>query len=215
MKFLFTIAVLSLSLTVRAQFESGKQTYKSPNLEQRKKEIKSVALIPFNVTLSYKKMPKGMTVDLIREEEEKARYEFQQGLYTYMLRKQENFTVTIQNPDRTNALLRKAGIKTKDDLEAMLPDSIAAILNVDAIIKSNWNYTKTGSEGGAIARAALLGVAGSTGSGTLTLQVYDKKDGELLWRFYKEMNESLGNDANDTMERMMRKLGRNFPLEKD
>jgi len=215
MKFALTVATFVFSLSVFAQFESDKQIYKSPNLEQRKKEIKSVAILPFNVTLSYKKMPKGMTVDLIREEEEKSRTEYQQGLYTYMLRKQEDFTVTIQNPDRTNALLRKAGIKTKDDLDALLPDSLAVLLGVDGVIKSNWNFTKTGSEGGAIAKAVLFGYGGATGTGTLTLQVYDGKGGDLLWRFYKEMNEGLGNDANDTMERMMRKLGRNFPLEKE
>jgi hypothetical protein len=216
MKFI-TFILLSFvsSLTTNAQFESNKQVYRAPNLDDVKKDIKTVAVLPFNIVLSYKKMPKGMTVEMIKEEEEKARTEFQQGLYTYLLRKQESFTATVQNPDRTNALLKKAGIKTKDDLEATLPDSIASILGVDAVIKSNWNYSKTGSEGGAIARAVLLGGAGSTGSGTLTLQVYNGKDGELLWRFYKEMNESIGNDANDTMERMMRKLGRNFPLEKE
>jgi len=197
---------------VIAQFESSKQVFESPNLESAKKEIKSVAVLPFNVVLSYKKMPRNMTVDLIKVEEEKSRMEFQQGLYTYLLRRQEKYSASIQNPDRTNALLRKAGILTKDDLEAELPDSLAKILQVDAIIKCAWNYSRTGTEGGAIAKAAL-GIGGSTGSGTLTLQVYNGKDGELLWRFYKEMNENVTSDANDTMERMMRKVGRNFPLE--
>ncbi len=216
MKYLTFILISILStLTTDAQFESNKQIYKAPNLDEVKRNIKTVAVLPFNIVLSYKRMPKGMTVEMIKEEEEKARTEFQQGLYTYLLRKQESFTATVQNPDRTNALLRKAGIKTKDDLEAVLLDSIATLLGVDAVIKSNWNYSKTGSEGGALAKSILLGGAATTGSGTLTLQIYNGKDGELLWRFYKEMNESIGNDANDTMERMMRKLGRNFPLEKE
>jgi hypothetical protein len=209
------ISFILSGILAHGQFEANKQIFKSPNLDKEKSKIKSVAILPFDIVLSFKKMPKGMTVDLIKEEEEKGRTEFQQGLYTYLLRIQSEIPATIQNPDRTNALLKKAGIKTKEDLESTLMDSLATILGVDALIKAKWNYAKTGSEGGAIAKAALLGFGGVTGSGSLILQVYNGKDGELLWRFYKEMNEGIGTDANDTMERMMRKVGRNFPLQTD
>jgi hypothetical protein len=43
------------------------------------------------------------------------------------------------------------------------------------------------------------------------MQLYNGKDGELLWRFYKEMNETITSNANEVMERMMRKVARNFP----
>jgi hypothetical protein len=206
-------SLIFTSFFAQGQFEANKQIFRSPNLDKVKSDIKSVAILPFDIAFSYKKLPKGMTVDLINEEEEKARTEFQQGLYTYLLRIQNEIPATVQNPDRTNALLKRAGIKTKEDLESMLMDSLAGILGVDALIKSKWNYAKTGSEGGAIVKAALFGFGGATGSGALILQVYNGKDGELLWRFFKEMNEGLGSDATDTMERMMRKVGRNFPLQ--
>ena len=86
-------------------------------------------------------------------------------------------------------------------------------MKVDAIIKSNWNYAKTGSEAGAIATAVLLGVSKPTGSGQLVMQVYDSKSGELAWRLSKEMNEGAFSSANLLMERMMRKVGRLFPFE--
>ena len=43
---------------------------------------------------------------------------------------------------------------------------------------------------------------------------YHGASGELLWRFYKEMNEDVMSSANAVMERMMRKVSRNFPYEK-
>lgn len=99
-------------------------------------------------------------------------------------------------------------------LDEILPDSLCKILKVDAIIKCNYSYEKTGSEAGAIAKTVLFGVGGKTASGALTMQIYNGNDGNLLWRFYKEMNEGVLSNANELMERMMRKVSRNFPLRK-
>ncbi len=136
----------------------------------------------------------------------------QQGMFTYLVRKREKYTVDFQDVERTNILLRQAGVF--DKLDEMLPDSIARILGVDAIIRCSYAYEKTGSESGAIVKTVLIGVPGKTGSGSLTMQVYNSKDGELLWRFYKEMNETITSNGNEVMERMMRKVSRNFPYEK-
>ena len=131
-------------------------------------------------------------------------------MYTYLLRKADDYSVQFQNVDKTNTLLKKAGIF--NSIDEIMIDSICKVLNVDAVIKSNWNYAKTGSEAGAIATAVLLGVSKSTGSGQLVMQIYDKKDGELAWRMSKEMNEGTFSSANELMERMMRKVGRIFPF---
>lgn len=136
----------------------------------------------------------------------------QQGMLTYLLRKSDDYTVRFQDVDRTNALLKKAGVY--DDIDAVLADTLCKILGVDAIIKSTWTYEKTGSEAGAIIMALAVGVNKNVGSGGLTLQIYGAKDGELAWRFYKEMNEQAWSNAGEMMERIMRKIGRNFPFEK-
>jgi hypothetical protein len=72
---------------------------------------------------------------------------------------------------------KKQGIY--ENFNEILPDSICKILGVDIIIKSNWNYSKTGSEAGAIASAFLLGFAKGTGSGQLIMQIYDGKTGDV------------------------------------
>lgn len=196
---------------VNAQWETSKQEFKSPDLQNLIDNAKTVAILPFKANVKYKRMPKGATVESLREEEEKLSTSLQDGMLTYLLRKSENYSVKFQDVNRTNALLKRSGVY--NDLDVVLPDSLCKILNVDAVIKSTWNYEKTGSEAGAIVMALAVGVSKGVGSGALTLQLYGAKDGELAWRFYKEMNESAFSSASELMERMMKKIGRNFPFE--
>lgn len=212
MKILLSVAFSLLAFfTASAQFETAKQTYKSKSLDKLVSQAKTVAILPFNVRINYKKMPKGTTLDMVKNEEDGYRYQMQEGMYTYLLRKADSYSVSFQDVSRTNALLKKAGVTDVNELTA---DSICSILGVDAVLKCNWSYEKTGSEAGAIATTLLLGVARSTASGSLVLQLYGADDGELAWRFYKEMNEGAFSSAGELMERMMRKIGRNFPFEK-
>jgi len=196
-----------------ASFSQGaKQIFESPNLKSVVYNAKKVAILPFNVSISYKKMPKGMSLDQIKDNEKAESIQMQQGMYTYLLRKLDNYSVSFQEVDRTNSLLKKNGVF--DNLDDVLSDSLCKILGVDAIIKSSWTYAKTGSEAGAIASALLLGVSKGTGSGQLVMQINSAIDGEMVWRMSKEMTESAFSSANALMEQMMRKVGRVFPFEK-
>ena len=207
------LLLISSVFIYTASFSQGaKQIFESPNLKSVVYNAKKVAILPFNVSISYKKMPKGMSLDQIQDNEKAESIQMQQGMYTYLLRKLDNYSVSFQEVDRTNSLLKKNGVF--DNLDDVLSDSLCKILGVDAIIKSSWTYAKTGSEAGAIASALLLGVSKGTGSGQLVMQINSAKDGEMVWRMSKEMTESAFSSANALMEQMMRKVGRVFPFEK-
>ena len=214
---IFSLILLVFTLftsdSLFAQFgESAKQEYKIKGFKDSLNNHKTVAIIPFRVTISYKRVPKNFDFEGNKAEEKKQGINMQQGMYTFLLRKRENYSVNFQDVERTNVLLKQAGVF--ENIDEMLPDSLAKILGVDAVIKCSYAYEKTGSEGGAIVKAVLIGGAGKTGSGALTMQIYNKSSGELIWRFYKEMNETFTSSANEVMERMMRKVSRNFPYEK-
>ena len=213
-KFIAVPALCLLFFAAEAQLggEREKQIFKSANYKDSLAVHKIVAILPFRATISYKRMPKGFDLEGNKLEEKKLGVVMQQGMYTYLLRKGSDYTVRFQDVERTNILLKQAGVF--DNLENMLPDSLAKILKVDAVIQCNYAYEKTGSEAGAIAKTLLLGVGGKTGSGALIMQIYHQANGELLWRFYKEMNENFTSNSNEVMERMMRKVSRNFPYEK-
>jgi len=212
-KFIVLLLTLFIGFQSFAQFfESNKQVFKSPQLDQVIAKTKTVAILPFSAKISYKKMPKGMTLESLKEEEKTLSQQMQQGMYTYLLRKSDDYSVNFQDVNRTNAILKKVGIY--ENLSEVLEDSLCKVLNVDAVIKSTWNYEKTGSEAGAIASSLLLGMSKAVATGSIVMQINEKEKGDMVWRFYKEMNEGAFSNANEVMERMMRKIGRNFPFEK-
>jgi hypothetical protein len=216
MKLKYILASLSAIVITNAsvaQFEGSKQVFNSPKMQTEIFKHKKVAILPFNATISYKKLPKNFDKTANEQDQKNMAAGMQQGMYTYLLRKADDYTVTFQDVDRTNALLRQNGLYEK--LNEVTQDSICKVLGVDAVVKCNFSYERTSSEGGAIVKTVLLGSAfGKTASGSLTMQIYNGNDGELLWRFYKEMNEDVLSSANQVMERMMRKVARNFPYEK-
>jgi hypothetical protein len=196
-----------------AQFEGSKQVYSSPKLKTEIPTHKTVAILPFTATISYKRLPKNFDEAANKADQNSMAANLQQGMYTYLLRKSSEYTVSFQDVERTNALLKQKGLY--DKVNEITQDSICKALGVDAVVKCSYSYERTGSEGGAIVKGVLLGSSfAKTGSGSLTMQIYNGKDGDLLWRFYKEMNEDITSSANEVMERMMRKVARNFPYAK-
>jgi hypothetical protein len=208
------VTCLCISQASEAQFsgERAKQTFSIKGLDDSLATHKTVAILPFKATISYKRLPKNHDPAQQKEEEKTLAENMQQGMYTFLLRKAEKYTVTFQDVERTNAILKKNGVFEKVD--ELLPDDAARLLGVDAIIRCSYAYEKTNSEGGAIVKAVILGGGGKTGNGSLTMQIYSGVSGTLLWRFFKEMNENVTSNANEVMERMMRKVSRNFPYEK-
>jgi hypothetical protein len=211
-KVILLITCLLSTTLMLAQFEGSKQIFESPKLGQLTAVHKTVAILPFKASISYKRLPKNFDAQTNKDEERKLGSNLQSGMYTYLLRKSDDYTVTVQDVERTNVLLKQNEVF--DKIDEMTPDALAKILGVDAVIKCAYAYEKTSSEGLAIAKTLLIGFGtGKVASGEMTMNVYNGADGDLLWRFYKEMNEDVMSSANAVMERMMRKVGRNFPYE--
>jgi hypothetical protein len=187
--------------------------YSSPKLKDEIQKQKTVAILPFDVGITYKRPPKNYDATANKNEEINTGKNLQQSMYTFMLRKSDKYIVAFQDVDRTNALLKSKGVY--DKIDEVTQDSICKILGVDAVIKCRYAYEKTASEAGAIAKTLLFGGIGSkTGSGALTMQIYNGRDGDLLWRFSKSMDDNVWSSTDVLMDRMMRKVSRNFPYEK-
>jgi hypothetical protein len=206
------ITTILISFAFLGYTQVAKQIFESPDLKGMIANTKTVAIIPFKVSISFKRTPKSISLEQIKDNEKAESVQMQEGMYTYLLRKSKDYTVSFQEVDRTNALLKKAGVF--ETVNEILADSLCKILGVDAVIKSSWSYQKTGSQAAAIATVFLLGVSTNTGTGQLVMQINRAKDGGMMWRMAKEMNEGAFSSANLLMERMMRKVGRIFPFEK-
>ena len=212
-KFFISVLFVFTSIAAMSQIEKAKQTYSAPNLQTEIAKQKMVAILPFKASITYKRIPKHYDSSANKNEERSLTTNLQSSMFTYLLRKADKYSVTFQDPSRTNALLKAKGVY--DQLDLLTQDSICKILGVDAVISCNYSYEKTASEAGAIAKTVLFGGIGSKdGSGALTLQIYNGADGNLLWRFYKAMNDDVMSSTDQLITRMMKKVSRNFPYEK-
>ena len=192
---------------------SQKQIFESPQLSNTIKLHKVIAILPFKVKISYKKQPKNFDAEANKELEISRSKSIQSSMYTFLLRKRESYTVEFQDVEKTNILLKKAGIS--DKLDEMTKDEVAKVLGVDAILGGTYEAEQTKTEAGAIVSAVLFGgLGGKTGSDSLTLTLNNGADGELLWRFYKTMSQNLMSSTDDIVDSMMRKVSRNFPYTK-
>lgn len=212
-KMLITAALLCCSLLTMAQYENAKQIFESPKLTEAVKTHKVVAILPFETSISFKKQPKDFNADAHKEKEKKMATSIQSSMYTFLLRKANNYTVEFQDVEKTNTLLKKAGMTEKTG--EFTKDEIAKALGVDAVIGGKFETEQTRSEAGAIVTTVLFGGLGSkTGSGALTMTINNGSNGDLLWRFFKSMNDSVFSSTDELVDRMMRKVSRNFPYSK-
>ena len=97
-----------------------KEIYQNPNFKNLSKNHQTVAILPFVVVLGGKalqEMGEEMgNVDQLPMQLQNEGKLFQASIYSRFLKKSKNYRISFQDTDRTNALLRKAGI-TYDDLE--------------------------------------------------------------------------------------------------
>ena len=213
MKKILCMALILMPYFLFAQFESSKQTFESPKIKSSIASHKIVAILPFDVKISYRKQPKNFSAEANRDQERTMAKSIQASMYTFLLRRVDNYSVSFQDVDKTNILLKKAGVDNK--LDEYTKDELAKILGVDAILGGRFETEQTKSEGVAIASVLLSGgIGGKTGTGSLFLTVNNGSDGELLWRFFKSMDDSIAGSTDDLVERMMRKVSRNFPYTK-
>jgi hypothetical protein len=213
MKKFLLIAWIFMPGLLFAQFEGAKQTFESPKLKSSIAAHKTVAILPFDVKITYRKQPKNFSSEANKDQEKTMSKSIQASMYTFLLRRLEDYSVSFQDVDKTNILLKKAGVENK--LDEYTKDELAKILGVDAILGGRFETEQTKSEGAAIASVLLTGgFGGKTGTGSLFLTVNNGSDGELLWRFFKTMDDSIAGSTDDLVERMMRKVSRNFPYSK-
>ncbi len=169
-----------------------------------------MAILPFASKISFRKQPENFNLEAHAQKEYAMGTAIQSSMYTFLLRKSKNYSVEFQDVEKTNVLLKRAGLL--DNLSEVTKDEVAKALGVDAVISGKYETEQTRSEAGAIVTTVLFGDLGSkTGSGSLTMVLNDGETGNMLWRFYKAMNDDVFSSSDDVIDRMMRKVSRNFP----
>jgi hypothetical protein len=190
----------------------GPKIYIAPTFNQESKDHQTVAVLPFDVVINVKKMPKGMSPESLKEMCKSNGYAMQSEVYTFFLRQMSkgHYRVNFQDIDKTNSLIGRAGY-TYEELRTMSKDDLASILGVDAIVSGRIVQEKPMSDGAAIAVGVLVGMWGSTNRVSATLTIHDKVDGKLMWKYDYEASGSVGSSTQQLGKMLMRNASKKFP----
>lgn len=184
--------------------------YENPDFDRLTASHEIIAIIPFkaSVTLRPKQM-KDITPEQLQRMEESEGLSIQSAMYSWFLKreKRNRLKVKVQDPNTTNALLRRNNI-TQEYLADYTPDEIAEILGVDAVIMGTFETNKPMSEGASVALGMLVGFYGSTNKAIINLSIYNADQGELLVNYNKAVSGSLGSSTEDLINTLMRKASR-------
>ncbi len=189
----------------------GPTIYKATNFESSKATVKTIAILPFNVSIDSKRLPKGTTIETLKESQEKTGYDMQSTSYTWFLQRQKDYIISFQDIDKTNSLLKKANI-TFDNITLQDKGELCKLLQVDAIISGKAIMSKPMSEGAAVAVGLLVGAWGATNKATTSLTIHDTS-GSLLWKYDYEASGSVGSSAENLTKALMKNASKKFPYQ--
>jgi hypothetical protein len=184
--------------------------YRAADFQTVAQTHKTIALLPFQVVMEAKKLPKNATLDIIKQQQQDNGYTIQSSAYSNLLKKQSRITVEVQDVDRTNALLKKAGI-AYEDLPTLPKEVLAALLGVDAVISGKVTLSSPMSEGAAIGSLRLVGFAGNTHKVTIAPTIHERLASKLLWKFDYKSAGSLYSSPESLTDDLMEWVSRKFP----
>src|SRR5450830_829424 len=97
MKNIFVVIFLVVFSNVFSQFEGSKQIFESANLTEKVGTHKTIAIVPFEAKISYKKQPKNYSAEGNREQQATMSRSIQSSMYTFLLRKKDMYFVDFQD----------------------------------------------------------------------------------------------------------------------
>lgn len=204
---------LLIFLLISTYSMSQTKLYVHPDGDTYAKNTQTIALLPLNVQVKLRpKQLKDFTSEQIEEMEKNESLDIQKGMHSWFLtrKKRGEFSKSIQTPQRTNALLKKAGIDIHTTSD-YLPSELGKILGVDCVVTGSFETSKPMSDAASIAIGALFGAFGSTSSAVCNIDFYDTRDDELVVNYLKKIKGSLGSDSQDLINILMRKVTRRIP----
>lgn len=211
-----SLALMAFALTAAACAagiaHAGAQKYVNPQFAELSKTHKTIAILPFKVTIDKGKLPKNVTLEMVATSEKEEATEFQKQLYArFLQRAQDNeYSVGFQDVDQTNALLARAGIST-DSLHMHTKDEIAKALGVDALVSGTVHQAMPTSTGMAMAQTFLLGFSGHTQRVDINMTVHNGADGALLWSYDHTDKGGLTDSVEGMTKSLLKKVAGNFP----
>jgi len=195
------------------QLWGQKNIYESVRFDELSENHTTLAIIPFFTKLDLEQELSKEEQNRLEELEGKA---VQDALETYFGRgkKRKKFSVEFQNVKNTNALLAQNQIDYSN-IDTYTIKQLSDILEVDGIISGNLDLNVLLSRGVPDEVSFIDYLLGDANYGRIGIKISDGKTGKLLWKYENEITKKSGRNTADLIEKMMRKMTRRFPYDKE
>jgi hypothetical protein len=195
------------------QLWGQKNIYESVRFDELSEDHTTLAIIPFFTNLDLEQQLSKEELSRLEESEGKA---VQNALETYFGRgkKRKKFTVEFQNVDNTNALLAQNEINYAN-IDTYTIKQLSEILEVDGIISGNLDLNVLLSQGVPDKISFIDYILGDANYGRIGIKISDGKTGKLLWKYENEITKKSGKNTTDLIDKMMKKMTRKFPYDKE
>ena len=204
---------LLLALVMTAAVFGQKGLYESNKFDELSTGHEVLAIIPFVTNLDLKEDNSKEEAEKLEEEEG---YAVQDALETYFGRgkKKKKFSVEFQNTNNTNAILARNNI-TYENIDTYTVKELSEILEVDGIISGSMDLNILLSKGIPAEFSILDYFLGDANYGRIGIKISDGRTGKLLWKYENEITKKSGKNTDDLIDKMMKKVTRKFPYDKE
>ncbi len=206
----------SLLALVFVMFLSSCATvYTTPEFNAARNQHRILAILPFDVSIEVRRLPKNVTMDMIKEMEKDEAYVIQSEIYRFFLRQMSRnaYTINFQDIDETNARLLREGISF-ENIRNYPKSEIAQLLNVDSVLSGTVHRTRPMSTGAAIVTAVIFNWGGVTNKIDVGVAIHNGTDGNLLWKYNHSYSGSLGSSSENLTRALMRHVSKKFPYKR-
>ncbi len=187
--------------------------YESARFDELSQNHKVLAIIPFFTNLDLKE--NNSKEEAVRLEEIEG-YAVQDALEVYFGRgkKKKKFSVEFQNTKNTNAILAQNNINYSN-IDTYTIKELSKLLEVDGIVSGNLDLNILLSQGIPAEFSILDYILGDANYGRIGIKISDGKTGKLLWKYENEITKKSGKNTGDLIDKMMKKMTRKFPYDKE
>ncbi len=179
---------------------------------------KTIAILPFDVTLKLGHEAENVTDEELQELATQQGRALQRALYTQFLQgqQQHKFTVTFQDIHQTNVLLSREleQHSTYDDLSQLTKSEICSILKVDAVVSGDMTLSKPVKpvgRGAAIVSTILVGVGTASNEGRINMSIHEGSESKLLWNYGHQVKGKMLSSPESVAKDLMKGAARTFP----
>ncbi|WP_428656168.1 hypothetical protein [Runella sp.] len=181
--------------------------------------LKTYAILPFDVTIEKNLQVKKTTPEMLREQEEREAYQYQNGVFQYMMERKKDFSVDFQDIDDTNTLLKRHNV-TYDKGRSMTKAELCKLLEVDGLLTGRFqrkeNLDRNISRGLDLiaSKTNTFGLAPKQGEATLSLTLYNSVEKRVVWTYQNDDWNSSYRSPEEMARGLMGRAAKKFPYKR-